>query len=116
MDVIGQKDKAKAFNLMTDQLASGANEMYLFTMLVRQFRLLRQVKELLAQEKLASNFEIAKRIGCHPFVAQKIVNQVNYFTLEGLKKIFSQLLEIEHQMKTTGNSFRLMFDRFIVNL
>jgi DNA polymerase-3 subunit delta len=116
MDALSQKNKAKAIALMQDQLDSGASEMYVFAMLVRQFRLLRQVKELFEYEKIKDQQAIARELSLHPFVVQKIMGQINYFDFKQLRKIYQQLLAFEFSLKTQNTPFRLLFDKFIAVL
>ncbi|OGF30338.1 DNA polymerase III subunit delta [Candidatus Falkowbacteria bacterium RIFOXYD2_FULL_35_9] len=116
MDAISQKNKVKAWKLIRDQLDSGANEIYLFTMLVRQFRLLRQIKIFVTEKKVSDSQIIARELKIHPFVVQKILGQVSSFSLDQLKEIYRQLLEFEIGLKNKNFKFNLLFDKFITQL
>lgn len=115
MDAIGHKNKKQAIKLMKDQLDSGANEMYLFTMLVRQFRLVRMVKEA-QQQGLVNKDEIASEIKQHPFVVQKTIGQSSIFPNSRLIEIYSKLLEFEYSLKSKNIKFKILFDKFIAEL
>ena len=66
--------------------------------LVRQFRLLIQVKEL---AEAGFRFpEIAGRLKIHDYVTGKLYQQSHNFTLAQLETIYSHLLEIDVAVKT----------------
>ncbi|MFH0987907.1 MAG: DNA polymerase III subunit delta, partial [Parcubacteria group bacterium] len=113
-DAISQKNKKQALKLFQDQLDSGANEFYLLTMLVREFRILWQVKDL--SEKHLSVGEIAEATGISSYPVQKALGHCRQFTFEAIKKIFNRLLEIEIKLKTSGVSFEVLFDLLVAEL
>ena len=115
-DALGARNKKLALNLISDQLNSGANEIYLFTMLTRQFRQLRQIKELMESDNITDKNVIAKELGLHPFVAQKAIEQARYFSLNDLKVLTGKLLIFEHTLKTKNHGFRVLFDKFVAEL
>lgn len=115
MDAIGTKNRIKALKLFQDQIDSGANDVYLLTMLERQFRINLQIKEALGEQNLSAN-KLASELGMHPFVVQKTMQQCHNFSLAQLKDIYSKLLDFEIKLKTTKINFELLFDLLIVGL
>jgi len=115
MDAIGTKNRVKALKLFQDQIDSGANDVYLLTMLERQFRINLQIKESLSNGNLSAN-ELASELHMHPFVVQKTMQQCGKFSLAELKEIYNKLLDFEIKLKTTKINFELMFDLMIVGL
>ncbi len=115
MDAISAKNKVKALKLFQDQLDSGANEFYLLTMLVRQFRILYQIKESSSENNVSPEI-IGKETGIHPFVIKKTMPYLRGFTNVQLKNIFQQLLQFEIQMKTKSTNFEALFDLLIAKL
>jgi len=113
-DALAVKDAKLSFKLLHDQIASGSHELYILTMLTRQFRILLQVREILDQE--SNYYTIASRLRLHPFVAQKAIRGARKFTLEELKNIYQQLLEIDVRIKSTQDSPRLLFDLLITKV
>ena len=67
-------------------------------MIVRQFRLMIQVKEL--SERGLSSAAIAERLSLHPFVAEKTGKQAQVFKMEQLELVYHRLLEMDVQIKT----------------
>ena len=115
MDAISAKNKKKALRLFQDQLDSGAAELYLFTMLVRQFRIFYQIKEKTKDRSLNSD-ELAKELGLHPYVVKKSLQYLKNFSLEQIISIYRRLLDFEVKIKTTNVGFEVLFDLLIAEL
>jgi len=115
MDAISSKNKKKALKLFQDQLDSGSNEIYLLTMLVRQFRIFWQIKEATEKDNLPEAM-IAKQLKIHPYVVKKSLSQLRNFPIEQIKKIYQQLLDFEIKIKSTNITFELLFDLLIAEL
>lgn len=98
VDALGSRNGRQAAVLLQHKLAEGADPFYLFAMIVRQFRLLIQVKEL-AQEGLRPP-AIARAAGIHSFVAGKLYQQSQRFSLPQLEQIYAHLLETDVGVKT----------------
>jgi len=116
VDSLSNKNKKLAFKLIADQIDSGANEMYLLSMLIRQFRILLMIKALQQDNQLINKSQIASKLKIHPFVAQKSLSQVRNFTLEQLKHIYHRLLEIDLKIKTSNAKAKTLFDLFIAQI
>lgn len=103
-DAISNKNKASAMKLLEQELEAGVAEQYLLTMIIRQFRILLQIKEAAASG--ATTRKIASQLHLHPFVLQKSLAQINGFTMQSLKNIFSSLVEIDKKTKTGQADFK----------
>ena len=114
IDALSQKNKKRASRLLRDQLDSGQNEMYLLTMIVRQFKILLQVKEIL--DKKPGYGHLASLLRIHPFVAQKAAGASKNFSLTQLKNIYQKLLEIDFKIKTGWAKPELLLDLLVVGL
>ena len=97
-DAISVRNKPLAIELFENELAAGVTESYLIVMITRQFRILLQIKEALAQGLTPR--KIMSQLKLHPFVVQKSSAQARNFSDDLLKRAFSKLLEIDSQMKT----------------
>ena len=95
---IGSRHGRSAARLLQHKLDDGTDPFYLFAMIVRQFRLLIQVKEL--AEAGLNPQRIAQTIKIHNFVAGKLFQQSHNFSLEQLESIYAHLLEIDVGVKT----------------
>jgi DNA polymerase-3 subunit delta len=92
----------------------GENALGLLAMIVRQFRLMIQVKYL--QEKNVPAPEIPKALGQHPFVMEKIGQQARNFTMEQLERIYSHLLDLDVGIKTGEVGDVLALDLLVAEL
>ena len=104
VDALGQKNQKLALKLTADQLNSGNHELMILKMIIRQFKILLQVKNS------------GPNIKMHPFVLQKAKNQANNFSHNRLKWIYQELIELEIKMKSGYKNPELLFDLFITNL
>ena len=115
VDAIGYGDGEKAIKMLRRLLEDG-DALPLFGMIVRQFRLLIQVRELLDENPGMNAEEIASEIGVHPYPIKKIIPQAKLFTLPQLKVVFHQLSEVDQAIKTGQLDDRLALDLLIASL
>ena len=97
-DAVSKKDSKSAIKFINDLIDNGTEIFYVFSMIVRQFRILIQVKELSAKGK--NEFEIGKKIGMHHYPVKLAIPQTKNFTFEDLKDIYKALLDIEIATKS----------------
>ncbi len=98
IDKIAQKDVEKAVFSIYDHLQKGDNPLYLLSMIIFQFRNLIIIRELL--EKGFTYNEIRGKLSFHPYLFQKSYRQAQKFSYNELKKIYSNLFEIDLKSKT----------------
>ena len=113
VDALGQGDGRKAQHVL-HQLLEEEEAFELWGMVIRQFRLLLQARELL--DANASIPEVQKTLGLHEFVAQKVTGQAKRFSLSTLESIYHKLLEIDEGAKTSQVPLDLALDTLIVEL
>ena len=88
--------------------------LYLLSMIVRQFRILIQVKEMSAQGLKVST--IATRAGLRPFVAKKTKRQSLNFSMGQLEAIYARLLNTDLSIKTGKMDGVLALDTLVAAL
>ena len=113
VDALGQNDGKKAQRVL-HQLLEDEEAFELWGMVIRQFRLLLQAREML--DERASVPEIQKTLGLHEFVAQKVCKQAGRFSMSSLESIYHKLLEIDEGAKTSQVPLDLALDTLIVGL
>jgi len=99
VDAIGGRDGPKAIKLL-HQILEDSEITPVFGMIVRQFRLLVQAREVMYQG--GGEAEVAKTLKLHSFIARKISGQARRFSLPELKAIYYLLHEMDMAMKTGG--------------
>jgi len=100
-DALGNKNKALFFSLLENELEAGTSLQQILAMVSRQFKIILQVKEQVMAGR-AQN-QIASALKLHPFVVQKTVPQTRNFSLDYLKNILQQLVELDYKIKTGQN-------------
>ena len=98
VDALGQRQPRTAAHHLHRLLETGEHPLAIFGMIVRQYRLLIQVRWLL--ERNASERDIAKTLDLHPYVAKKTRRQATFFTHEQLQRAYDLLTESDLAIKT----------------
>jgi len=114
VDAIGADNKPLALKLLNEQLALGLNEIYILTMIVRQFRILAQLKSLVSQKFSAP--QIVSQTKLHPYVVKKLLPVSEKFNLAKLQKIYQKLAELDHKFKSTSLPPQTLLDLFILQI
>jgi DNA polymerase-3 subunit delta len=114
VDALGRRDGAAAARLLHHLLDEGQHALYLFSMIVRQFRLLIQIKEL-AEQGLDQG-AVAKALKLHPYPAGKLYVQARNFTLEQLETVHRHLLQIDVSIKTGQMQDEVALDLLVAGL
>lgn len=87
----------------------------IFSMIVRQFRLLILARELADQgggpDDLIREYKVKPKT--HPYVANKIFTQVRRFKMSELVAAYQRLLEIDREVKTSQVPLDLELDMFV---
>jgi DNA polymerase-3 subunit delta len=86
----------------------------LWGMVVRQFRLLIQAREIL--DGRGTKDDVARALGVHPFVAEKTTQQAARFSIDSLESIYHRLLNIDEGVKTGQITLDLAMDTLVVEL
>jgi len=113
VDAIGNKNGKKAQQLLF-QLLQDEESFTLWGMVIRQFRLLLQAREVMDGRGTAD--DIAREIHVHPYVAGKLYGQAKKVDLPGLEAIYHHLLELDENMKTGQLTTNLALEQLVVEL
>ena len=104
----------KSAQHLLHRLLETEEEFSLWGMVVRQFRLLIQAREIL--DGRGNKDDVAHALGIHPFVAEKATQQAARFSIESLEAIYHQLLNIDERVKTSQITLDLAMDTLVVEL
>jgi len=113
-DAIINKNKLLAVRLFTEQIETGLADGYLLTMIIRQFRILLQVRQAL--DSGLTSRKIINLLKLHPFVLQKSIAQVRNFSLSFLKDMLSRLAVIDFKIKTGQADAKTLLTLLIINI
>jgi DNA polymerase-3 subunit delta len=114
VDALGNRNGRRAATLLQQKFNEGVEPFYLFSMFVRQFRLLLQVKEL-ADTGMRPP-DIGKTLKMHSFVVGKIHQQSRGFSLPQLEQIYHHLLEVDVNVKIGRNDMVNALTLLVANL
>ena len=113
VDALGNRNGKEASKRL-HQLLDQYDAEYIFYMVVRQFRLLIQAKEIL--ESGGNTQNITKMLHIHAFVAGKLAYQSRQFTQQALEEVYHKLVDIDEAIKTSQIETRLALDTLIASL
>jgi DNA polymerase-3 subunit delta len=114
VDALGQRRGDQALQLLRQLLDDGDEPLRVYGMIIRQYRLLIQMKEQLNNGLNASG--AARNMGVHPFVAKKLNSQASYYSAELLEDIYRRLLEVDLEIKTGQTDPELALEMLIALL
>ncbi len=112
-DALVAKRPKQVYQMIQEQYRLGKDPGYLFIMILRQFRILLQLRDLFEREDNANSDSLAKKLGLPPFVVKKSLALVKKYTSKELKNIYQQLLEIDIKTKTGLAGQSLLLDVFV---
>lgn len=112
VDAVAQKKQRRALELYYDLLALKEPPMRILFLMIRQYRILLQVKGLLKSGY--GRKEIASKAGLHPFVAGKYMDQAKHFPTRELRAILEEGAVLEQSVKTGKLTDHLAVELFLV--
>ncbi len=97
LDYVSSNRKEEAFLLLNNMLSSGNDVFGILSLLVNQFELMTEIKEL-SEEGLPLS-AITKEMGMHEFRVKKAMASASRLSIDKLKTILCQLYEIDSTIK-----------------
>lgn len=113
-DALGNKNKSLTLKILEDQYRLDATDEYLLAMLLRQFKLILQLKVIMDNGENPS--KIGPSLGLHPYVAQKSAEQARRFDSQQLKMIINNLTHLDYLNKTGQTDFKTGLNLLIAKI
>lgn len=113
-DALSAKNKKLAISLLEEQYAAGLSDEYLITMLIRQFKILLQIRTAVDEKVNPAN--LASQLKLHPFVIKKGLLQAKNFTVSGLKNYLDRLIRLDFLNKTGNGDIKTELTMLISGL
>jgi DNA polymerase-3 subunit delta len=114
IEKVVRKDRANAMQIFYDLLKANEEPIKILSLLINQFRLLLQAKELAAlgygQQQIAGNLKV------HPFRVKLALGQAQLFQSSELTAIMNELAEADYVMKTGKMDKKLTIELFLLKL
>lgn len=111
VDAVGEKNLDKALVTLKNLMAHGAEPLAILGMLARQFRLIWQTKSQL--NKKMPKLQIAKAIGAHAFLVDKLAVQAKKFSEIELASAFEKMKSLDNIWKSSDASKTLLLENFL---
>lgn len=99
-EAVAAGNKKLAFSLLSNLRAMGEEDMYLFSMIIREYRILLQISDYTRNYPTASADQMAKVLSLHPFVIKKTLPRLAILTYDFLESRYRALLEYDSKIKT----------------
>ena len=113
IDAIAGKQKKEALNLYYDLLALKEPSMRILFLIVRQFQILMQVKDL--GGKGYDNQTIAKKVSIPVFIVRKNLGQARSFTMAQIRRALELGVQAEENVKTGRMNDQLAVELMIIS-
>jgi len=97
---------------MHELMKAGEPVQVIFSMVCRQFRLLKKIKMLLKEGY--NQTSISKLLGLHPYVVKNVMRQIDKFNDALLTEILDRCSTIDYKMKSTSIDARLAIETLLV--
>jgi DNA polymerase-3 subunit delta len=112
VNAVAVGNQRKALDLYYDLLALKEPPMRILFLMIRQYRLMYQVKDLMSRG--FDRKEIASKAGIHPFATGKYMEQGRRFTWESIHKVIEEGAHLEESIKVGNLQDRMAVELFIV--
>lgn len=113
VDAIGKKNASLSLKYLARIISDGESPIRIFNMILRQFKLIWSIKALM--KKGIDPYGISKSLGLHERVVENLLTQQKYFNFGEIPLVFSRLLKLDLEMKSSPNQHRAM-ESFILEL
>lgn len=97
-DQLAQKNYSGALSTLEELQQQGEDPAFIFSMIVRQFRLILEMKAL--SEQNLPPAMMARKMGVHPFVVSSTLRFTKNFTYDYLKTTLAKFLDLDERLKT----------------
>ncbi len=116
VDAIVGKQTKNVYAMIQEQYRQGKDAQYVFAMILRQFRILIQLRDLYDREDVMQSAAMAAKVDLHPFVVKKSLPFVKRYSLEQLKYVYQELLDLDTRIKTGSGRPGLLLDLFVARI
>ncbi len=100
VDAIGLKNVDVALSIFNDLVKDGQHVLRILAMIIRQFRIIYQIKLLL--DKGYSERRTIEKLKLHPYYAYNYIKQSHNFDVDTLKEILKACLEVDSMIKKSS--------------
>lgn len=110
VDALIAGQSKKVYQMIREQYRIGENPQFILSMILRQIKILLELRDLYDREDILSSDLLAKKLNLHPFVVKKSLPFVKKYNQNKLKNIYHKLLEIDIKTKTGQGDQSMLLD------
>jgi DNA polymerase-3 subunit delta len=114
VDAVSQGRTRESLKRLHDQRQAGSHELEILSMLIRQYRILAEVKD--GQEHGQKPDEIARDYGMHPFVAKKMAPQAQRLSDQAVILAYKELTEADRLLKSAPVAPDIIMTRAVMHI
>ncbi|MBI4121954.1 MAG: DNA polymerase III subunit delta [Parcubacteria group bacterium] len=114
VDAVTDKRPAEALSRLRDQLKAGSHELELVSLLFRQYRVLQQIHDGLAEGLPPDS--IARVYKINPYVVKKLLPKCRHLDTAAIRKGYALLTGLDREIKRSGLDASLLLSRTIARL
>ena len=100
----------KVYQMIQEQYRIGEDAQFILSMILRQIKILLELRDLYDREDTMSSEILAKQLGLHPFVVKKSLPFIKKYNQNKLKNIYIKLLEVDIKTKTGQGDQSMLLD------
>lgn len=116
IDAIVEKKPKNVYNMIREQYRDGNSPHYLFAMILRQFRIIIQIKDAINRCLDPKGKSFANKMDLHPYVLKKTRPIAKKYSTKQLEQIYDKLLKLDQNIKTGQHEPELLVDFFVGGL
>lgn len=113
-DAISVKNTKLALKILEEQYLAGSEPDYILLMLLRQFKILLQIRELL--DLNYNSQKIISSLNLHPFVVNKGINQAKNFNKKTIKDILNTLIKMEKLNRSSSIDLKVHLNLLVARV
>ncbi len=113
VDAIVGKQEKNVYKMIQEQYRKGEDVQYIFSMILRQFRILLELRDLFDRQDKISSDQLAGKLGLHPFVVKKSLPLIRQYNMNELKEAYNRLANLDKEIKTGYADQKLLLDMFV---
>lgn len=115
VDSLGRRERRNALHELQVLLATGAHPLYILTMVIRQYRLLKAIKDLQSEGKGNSARALQQELQLPEFLADKLMQQARLYRDVEVERLFEMLVLTDQGIKTGRIEGRLALELFVLD-
>jgi len=113
-DALGRRQQGEALRLLHRLLDEGMAPLLILNMVVRHFRQLWKIRELL--DEGSQRRDLPRKAGINPYLVDNLVSQARLFAPTQIRKTFDRFLETDLALKSSGGHPAALLEELLLSI